>query len=534
MFEKKRLLYLLSGMLFCCGLSGLWAQNVPAKAFEVAAVLLRDDGGRAVLELQFTIAADAYLYEDAMDLTLPEGLQAELVAGPEPVAKEGEESRVFLQSFNRRYLLTGNIDEPLEISVHYQGCSKGVCFMPETAAYALTFTGAPARLPAKPAELPTEERVLTWQRQADGFAVLGTATGYMDKDAFLGWLRRAEAGTAAEEQLLDRVLARYGLLVAALLIIPLGFMLNLTPCVLPMIPINLAIIGAGAAAGDKMGRGFLLGAMYGLGMTLVYGAIGVAVVLTGARFGAINSSPWFNFGVAVVFLLLALAMFDVLVVDFSRWRAGRFGSIEGGHAFGAFLLGALAAALAGACVAPVLIWVLLLAADLFARGNPVGLFLPFLLGIGMALPWPILGAGMGKLPKPGVWMERVKQVFGVLIIVAALYYGWLGVTLLRAGSGGASSATASVPAGWLSELPAAMSLAEAENKPLFLDFWGVSCKSCAAMKRTTFKEPEVIAHMEDWVKVAVQADDMSDPLLQAILKRYEVIGLPTYVLMRRE
>jgi len=44
----------------------------------------------------------------------------------------------------------------------------------------------------------------------------------------------------------------------------------------------------------------------------------------------------------------------------------------------------------------------------------------------------------------------------------------------------------------------------------------------------------VIAHMGDWVKVAVQADDMNDPLLQAILKRYEVIGLPTYVLMRRE
>ena len=538
MLKKKRLIYLLSGLLLWCGLSGVWGQTAPAKAFGVTAALLRDGGSQAMLELQFTIAADAYLYEDAMDLTLPEGLAAKLVAGPEPVVKEGEESRVFLQSFSQRYSLTGAVPEPLGLSVHYQGCSKGVCFMPETVAFALTFAGASARVEAKPTELPADDRVLAWQRQAEGFAVLGTATGYMDKDAFLGWLRQAESGEAAEEQLLDRVLARYGLLVAALLIIPLGFMLNLTPCVLPMIPINLAIIGAGAAAGDKKSRGFMLGGMYGLGMTIVYGAIGVVAVLTGARFGAINSSPWFNFGVAVIFAVLALSMFDVFVVDFSRWRAGRFGDVEGGRAFGAFLLGALAALLAGACVAPVLIWVLLLAADLFARGNWVGLFLPFLLGIGMALPWPILGAGMGKMPKPGAWMEHVKHVFGVLIIGAALYYGWLGVALLRtgagAGAGDAVQTSASAPAGWLSDLPAAMTVAEMENKLLFLDFWGVSCKSCAAMKRTTFKEPEVIAHMGDWVKVAVQADDMNDPLLQAILKRYEVIGLPTYVLMRRE
>ncbi|OPZ92539.1 MAG: putative sugar phosphate isomerase YwlF [candidate division TA06 bacterium ADurb.Bin417] len=290
MLKKKRLIYLLSGLLLWCGLSGVWGQTAPAKAFGVTAALLRDGGSQAMLELQFTIAADAYLYEDAMDLTLPEGLAAKLVAGPEPVVKEGEESRVFLQSFSQRYSLTGAVPEPLGLSVHYQGCSKGVCFMPETVAFALTFAGASARVEAKPTELPADDRVLAWQRQAEGFAVLGTATGYMDKDAFLGWLRQAESGEAAEEQLLDRVLARYGLLVAALLIIPLGFMLNLTPCVLPMIPINLAIIGAGAAAGDKKSRGFMLGGMYGLGMTIM------ANKVPGIR--AVNSQCLYTAGLA--------------------------------------------------------------------------------------------------------------------------------------------------------------------------------------------------------------------------------------------
>jgi thiol:disulfide interchange protein DsbD len=534
MDNRKRLFHLLAALLLLSAMMALRAQDAPAKPFAVAASLSRDAQEQAVLELRFTIAADAYLYEDAMDLSVPAGLTAELFAGPEPVAKADEESRVFLQSFTQRYRLLGEVQEPVEISVHYQGCSKGVCFMPESESYALSFAGSAQRIESVAEDASSDERVQSWQRQADGFNVLSTATGFMDKEAFLGWLRQAQTGEGGEEQLLDRVLARYGLLVAALLIIPLGFMLNLTPCILPMIPINLAIIGAGAGAGDKKSRGFMLGAMYGLGMTVVYGAIGVLAVLTGARFGAINSSPWFNFGVAMVFVLLALSMFDIFVVDFSRWRGGRLGSVEGGRAFGAFLLGALAALLAGACVAPVLIWVLLLAADLFSRGQFIGLFLPFLLGIGMALPWPILGAGMGKLPKPGAWMERVKQVFGVLILAAALYYGWLGVALLRGASADGQQTAGALPEGWLSDLPAAMAAAEEKDSLLFLDFWGVSCKSCAAMKRTTFKEPEVTAAMADWVKVAVQADNRNDPLLQAILKHYEIIGLPTYMLLRQK
>ena len=87
-------------------------------------------------------------------------------------------------------------------------------------------------------------------------------------------------------------------------------------------------------------------------------------------------------------------------------------------------MGAVAALLAGACVAPVVIQVVLFSSNLYATGTKVALALPFCLGIGMAIPWPIAGAGLAALPKPGMWMVRVKQAFGVFILATAAYYGY--------------------------------------------------------------------------------------------------------------
>lgn len=100
-----------------------------------------------------------------------------------------------------------------------------------------------------------------------------------------------------------------------------GFLLNLTPCVLPLIPINLAILGAGARAGSKS-RGFTLGLSYGLGIALIYGGLGLLVVLgVSSAFGGINATVWFNLGIAILFIALGLAMFDVFQIDFSRFQA---------------------------------------------------------------------------------------------------------------------------------------------------------------------------------------------------------------------
>jgi len=306
--------------------------------------------------------------------------------------------------------------------------------------------------------------------------------------------------------------------------------------VLPMIPINLAIIGAGAQAGSRR-RGFLLGSAYGGAMAVVYGVLGLIVILTAGTFGTINASPWFNVGIAALFVVLGLAMFDLLLIDFSRFStAFQPGSANRGSVALAFTMGAVAALLAGACVAPVVIQVVLFSSNLYAAGTHIALALPFVLGIGMAIPWPFAGAGMAALPKPGAWMVRVKQAFGVVILATAAYYGHLAYTLFADRWVEASAVTSSVDEmlkeGWHSSLAEGLETARREQKPVLIDLWATWCKNCLTMDKTTFKDASVTSALGGYVKIKVQAEDPDEPNTKAIMQRFKAVGLPTYVILR--
>src|SRR5204863_15926 len=193
--------------------------------------------------------------------------------------------------------------------------------------------------------------------------------------------------------------------------------------------------------------------------------------------------------------------------------APRFGA--GGAASGSFLLafsmGAVAALLAGACVAPVVIQVVLFSSSLYAAGTRIALALPFCLGIGMAVPWPIAGAGLAALPKPGLWMVRVKQAFGVVILATAAYYGYEAYQLFSNRWVNASDVTASVEEklkeGWTPSLAGGLAAAEREGKPVLIDMWATWCKNCLTMDKTTLQDPEVRRALEGYVKVKFQAEE---------------------------
>jgi thiol:disulfide interchange protein DsbD len=261
------------------------------------------------------------------------------------------------------------------------------------------------------------------------------------------------------------------------------------------------------------------------------------VVTTGARFGVINSSPLFNAIIAVIFILMALAMFDIIHVDFTRFRKAGGVSGERGKIIAVFFMGIIASLLAGACVAPVVISVVLYAGSLYAGGNPVGLLLPFLLGIGMALPWPFAGAGLSFLPKPGKWMVWVKYVFGIFILGMALYYGYEGISLFRKQTAVKNSAPteasrlspADVP--WHHSIEEGLEKAATEKKPVFIDFWATWCKNCAAMDASTFRDPNVKKLLANYILVKYQAEKTDEPATKRILDRFGIVGLPTYVIL---
>ena len=387
---------------------------------------------------------------------------------------------------------------------------------------------------ATAAQIPEAE----WQEGVALFDVSHSGSGYMSADRFLEFLDQAE-GTGAEKSFYELFMLepvaffeQWGLWRTVLLILLGGLALNLTPCVLPMIPVNIAIIGAGAQSESRK-KGLALGSVYGLGIAVVYGILGLAVVLGGARFGALNASPWFNFGIAAVFLVLALAMFDVFHIDLTRLHnhLGRRQLEE--EYLAAFSIGGVFALLAGACVAPVVIAVLLLAGSLYAHGVHAGLALPFVLGIGMALPWPFAGAGLSFLPKPGRWMGWVKRGFGVLILLFAVYYGLLAARLLlaRAEPADEHGLHQVVCEGKSTCFRDALAEAAAAGRPVFIDFWADWCKNCHAMDMTTFNDPEVKRRLELYQFIKFDASNFREAPAKDILDHFKVVGLPTYLIL---
>jgi thioredoxin:protein disulfide reductase len=394
------------------------------------------------------------------------------------------------------------------------------------------------------AEAPTVEATLALLRE---FQVIGRADGYLGPDEFVVFLEKVEAGRGMEKDALARAFDEKRGWLAALLILALGLALNLTPCVLPMIPVNLAIIGAGSVAGSRR-RGLALGGLYGAGMALAYGGLGLLVALGLAQFGTLNAHPAFNFAVAGVFLVLALAMFGVFHLDLTRFQSRlAVGRAARGRLLTAFFMGGVTALLAGACVAPVLISVLTISARLYADGRTLGLFLPFLLGLAMALPWPLAGAGLSFLPKPGRWMVGVKIAFGVIILGAALGYGYEGWRLYRvrraaaapmsmraptdAARDGVSAKNAGVA--WFENMAEALRAAREQGRPLYVDCWATWCISCRRMQRTTFQDTRVAAKLAPYIALKFQAEDLQDPAIAPLLDAMGVtMGLPAHVVLK--
>jgi thiol:disulfide interchange protein len=486
----------------------------------------------ADVRVTVTVPGKHVVYADSFKIAAEPLRLPEAERKPDPV-DTSKQVRVYAHAFESLWR-GAPLRDGAALTVSYQGCDDTVCFMPEEHAF--RFDAAAGRFVAvgRDFEIPSHGDRLDAADWTRGLA-LTAGGGYMGADEFLAFLDRAEGGGGAEAAgrlagfLRDPVafFQAHGLVVTLLLVLLGGVLLNLTPCVLPMIPVNLAILGAGAGT---RGRGFGLGAAYGAGIVLVYGGLGWIILRSGLFFGALQASPWFSLSVALVFAVLALALFDVFAIDFTRFTTPKNGGGARQGALAAFSAGALSALLAGACVAPVVLAVLLLAGTLYAGGAAGAQFLPFVLGLGMALPWPFAGAGLSVLPSPGMWMVRVKQAFGVLLALLAAYYLYLAAVGFMPAARVAREG--SIAAGDRAAWDAKVAQARREGKPLFVDFWATWCKNCAVMEKTTFKDERVKARLAGYIVVKVQAEKPDQSPAQEMLAAFGVRGLPGFAVLR--
>ena len=200
-----------------------------------------------------------------------------------------------------------------------------------------------------------------------------------------------------------------------------GVLVSFTPCVYPVIPITVAVIGG---QGNLSGaRGFVLSLFFVLGLALTYTALGVFAALTGKLFGTIQTSPLTLGVLGGLFILMGLAMLDVFQLTLERYAPR---GLTGGNRkgiFGSFMIGVTSGFVLGPCTAPVLAVILGVVA---ARQSVVfggSLLFVFSLGVGSLLVLVGTFAGiLAGLPKSGAWMNGVKKLSGIVMLVVGAYF----------------------------------------------------------------------------------------------------------------
>ena len=202
-----------------------------------------------------------------------------------------------------------------------------------------------------------------------------------------------------------------------------GVLTSLTPCIYPMIPITVAIVG-GQSPGASSKPAIKLTTAYILGLALVYALLGVIAGMTGTLFGTISTNPWLQFLMANLLIVFALAMLDVLPITLPQWvlrRAAAAGS-QGG-AGGAFTMGAASGLVAAPCGAPVMAGVLTWVST--THSATLGFIYLFVFSLGMCAILAVAGLSAGflaRLPRAGAWMLWVKRALATVLLGAAEYY----------------------------------------------------------------------------------------------------------------
>lgn len=225
-----------------------------------------------------------------------------------------------------------------------------------------------------------------------------------------------------------------------------GLILNVMPCVLPVIA--LKILGFVAHAREAPRRVRWLGLVHTLGVLtsfLVLAILVIALQAAGSKvgWGFQFSNPYFLVGITVLVTLVALNLFGVFEITLGGRAMTGAAELSSQHgAAGAFFNGLLATVLATSCTAP-----LLGAAIGFAFAQPPWMIVLMMLTVGVGLAAPSLAlswqpAWLKLLPKPGLWMERFKVAMGFPMLAAAVWllsvveshYGertwWLGMFLV--------------------------------------------------------------------------------------------------------
>ncbi|MGE3919921.1 MAG: protein-disulfide reductase DsbD [Gammaproteobacteria bacterium] len=390
------------------------------------------------------------------------------------------------------------------------------------------------------------------------------------------------------------ILSHSRFIISLLIFFGLGILLAFTPCVLPMLPILSGIIlGQGPNITTK--RAFWLSLTYVLSMSVTFAFVGIVIALLGSNLQALFQTPWIIILFSLLFILLALSLFDVYEIKIpdklqekilqssSKQHAGTF--------IGVIIMGVLATLIVSPCVTPPLVGALAFIAH---NGNIyLGGAALFFMSLGMGIPLLIVGTSLGKLlPKAGQWLDNIKHFFGLLLLSIAvillsrlvppniiqLMWGSLGIltaiylttmawplsTFIRKvgfslgiiifiyastmiinsslQSSGffkmkavnqASSELSFKTIDSLENLKNILNQAKLEKKPVLIYFTADWCTTCQKIKKYVLTNNRVIKALQNTVLVKIDVTK-NTPNIKAIENNFDVIAPPVFIFYNTE
>lgn len=353
------------------------------------------------LKIEIELGEQIYLYANKLkieDIDTTDGIELGSVKIDTPIVDhEGEKVYELSPVANITLFKSGDVtgEKVAKIKLSFQGCSSaGLCYEPQESVLDVVIDTD--HLSIKSSTLSTPK-------------VLPSIVEKNDK-------------SASETDQIASVIQGGSLWVILISFFGFGLLLSLTPCVFPMIPIISSVIIAQGGEGMGTKKAFGLSLVYVLSMAVAYTIAGVLAGLFGANLQAAFQTPWIITAFALVFVLLALSMFDVYelqIPNFIQSRISKLSSQRSGI-IGVAIMGFLSALIVGPCVAAPLAGALIYigqTGDALLGGVAL-----FSLSIGMGIPLLIVGTTSGKfMPKPGMWMDVIKAIFGVMLLGIAIW-----------------------------------------------------------------------------------------------------------------
>ena len=197
-----------------------------------------------------------------------------------------------------------------------------------------------------------------------------------------------------------------------------GVLSSLTPCVYPMIPITIAFFGSQSPDKSRSST-FKLALSFVFGIALSFAMLGVIVASAGIDPGSIMSNSYVGVTICALLILFAAAMFELFEIRIPGALMSKLGQSGPGYA-GALTMGLTMGLVAAPCVGPFAGALLIFAAAI--NSLAIGFLMLFSYGLGLGMLFLAVAMGANFLPRSGMWMVRLKNFFGLLILWLSLYF----------------------------------------------------------------------------------------------------------------